>query len=195
MKHQNIWAVGRNYAEHAKELGNSVPTKPLFFLKAGSCLNFESEIHLPSWTTEVHHEIEIALLIDENYLFSHYTLALDLTERHLQNELKKNGQPWTLAKSFINACPIGQWQKLTRWDDLKNLEISLQINGTKKQIGYGNQMIFSPDQLLKFARQHFPVQTGDILLTGTPSGVGPIHRGDILVGELQNNLKTEWLII
>ncbi len=194
MQHQNIWAVGRNYAEHAKELGNEVPSTPLFFLKSGSCLQFNSTIELPNWVTEVHHEIEIALLIDENSQFSHYTLALDLTERNLQNDLKKKGQPWTLAKSFINACPIGQWQIFKNWEELKDKKLSLSVNGSERQAGYGQQMIFAPIELLAYVREHFPVQPGDILLTGTPAGVGPIHRGDILVGQIKDLIETQWKI-
>src|SRR5688572_19799974 len=106
---RNIWAVGRNYAEHAKELGNKAPLEPLIFLKAGSSAFFGAEISLPPWTQEVHHEIEMALQFGEDLNLISYGLALDLTERKIQNQLKANGHPWTLAKSFSNACPISRF--------------------------------------------------------------------------------------
>ena len=140
---QNIWAVGRNYAEHAKELGNSIPTEPLIFLKAGSCATFSAkELHLPAGIEEVHHEVELALRFDENLQIESACIALDLTQRDLQNKLKAQGHPWTLAKSFKEACPLSPFFPVSDLDELVDLEISLKINGELRQQGRTSQMLF-----------------------------------------------------
>jgi acylpyruvate hydrolase len=187
--------VGRNYADHAKELGNQIPKEPLIFLKAGSCAFFGAEISLPSWTQEVHHEIELALKFDENLEISHFGLALDLTERKIQNFLKAHGQPWTLAKSFTNACPLSKFHPLSHLDSLQNMPLALHINNQVRQLGSTADMIFSVATLADFVRAHFPVCPGDLLLTGTPAGVGPIHRGDRLVAKLGSIIQHEWQVI
>src|SRR4051812_29212882 len=122
---RNIWAVGRNYAEHAKEMKVEVTETPMFFLKAGSCITKGRIISLPSWSNDVHHEIELAFLIDQNLNFSHVTLALDLTARDAQSAAKAKGQPWTKAKSFIGACPLGNWISLDQIKNLESLNFSL----------------------------------------------------------------------
>ncbi len=199
----NIWAVGRNYADHALEMNAPVPDKkiqtPMFFLKAGSTLSTSSKIKLPAWSAEIHHEIELAYLIDENLNFSHLTLALDLTARDAQNSAKQKGQPWTLAKSFIDSCPIGNWISLSEITDQKNLEFNLLINDQTAQIGSFKDMIFNPLELLEFVKNHFPILPHDIILTGTPSGVGQLTSGDSLKAHLwdttsahQKILNLEW---
>lgn len=193
-KLKNIWAVGRNYPEHAKELGNTVPTKPFFFLKSGSTAHLSGRIHLPPWAENVHHEIELALHIDAHQKIDSWTLALDLTERNLQNELKSKGLPWTLAKSFIGSCPLGPLQKGWNWEQLKTQSISLKVNGELRQKSLLEEMLFKPQQLLEFVQKHFPLQEGDLILTGTPSGVGPLQRGDILEGQLGSDFKVQWTV-
>lgn len=192
---RNIWGVGRNYSEHAAELGNSVPKEPLIFLKAGSSAVFSEEIHLPAWAQDVHHEIEIALQFNEQLQIGAFGLALDLTERKIQGRLKANGQPWTLAKSFTNSCPITRFQKIENLSDLLTKVFSLEINGEIRQQGSPAQMVFPADRLIEFIKAHFPVCPGDLLLTGTPSGVGPLQRGDRLKAFLDHSLHHEWLIV
>lgn len=192
---QNVWAVGRNYAEHAKELGNEVPTEPLIFLKAGSTVTLaRKEIRLPAGA-EIHHEVELALQFDENLRIHQACIALDLTDRHKQNQLKAKGQPWTLAKSFKESCPISHFFPVKNLEDLGNLEISLKINGELRQKGNTNQFLFVPEKLLDFVCQHFPVKPGDLLLTGTPSGVGPLHSGDHLEAEIAHKIKHSWTVL
>lgn len=192
---QNIWAVGRNYADHAKELGNEVPTEPMLFLKAGSSATLASkDIHLPTWATEIHHEVELALQFDENLQIDEACIALDLTERNKQNQLKAKGHPWTLAKSFTGACPLSAFFPVSDLEELKNLEIILKINGDLRQNGNTAQMIFGYERLIEFVRQHFPVVPGDLLLTGTPAGVGPIRRGDVLEAEIVGKMKHRWTV-
>lgn len=193
---QNIWAVGRNYAEHAKELGNEIPTEPMIFLKAGSCASVAAkEIHMPHWTKELHHEVELALRFDDNLQISDACLAIDITDRNKQNELKSKGHPWTLAKSFKGACPLSNFFSVNDLSELENLELSLKVNGDVRQQGRTSQMIFSLEQLIHFVREHFPVQPGDLLLTGTPSGVGPFKAGDLLEAQITPKVSHSWKVV
>ncbi len=187
---ENIWCVGRNYADHAKEMQAAVPKSPLIFLKSAGCLNSSSKVNLPTWSQEIHHEIELALLIDDNFLVSHVTLALDLTARDAQEFAKKSGGPWTLAKSFRGACPIGSWLSVLDCEDLNDLRLTLTKNKSVVQSSPTANMIFKPHILIQYIKQHFPLAPGDIILTGTPAGVGPIYSGDILLGELQGSNRT-----
>lgn len=192
---QNIWCVGRNYAEHAKELGNEVPTEPFFFLKAGSTATLNAkEILLPYWVEELHHEVELALQFDENLQIDEACIALDLTDREKQNQLKAKGHPWTLAKSFKGSCPISGFFPVNDLEELKNLEISLKINGEYRQQGNTNQFVFPLEKLIDFARQHFPIMPGDLLLTGTPAGVGPFKKGDVLEAEIKGKMHHSWTV-
>lgn len=183
---QNIWCVGRNYALHAKEMNAPVTTTPMIFLKSGSCLNPTSVIELPNWSSEIHYETELALLIDENLSFSHASLGLDLTARDAQEKAKKSGQPWTLAKSFKGSCPIGSWISILDTGGTQTLEFTLEKNAARVQLGAVAEMIFNPEQLLEFIKLHFPIRPNDIVLTGTPAGVGPLAAGDILQAELRS---------
>lgn len=196
---QNIWAVGRNYKAHAVEMKAEVPTEPFFFLKSGSCLETDSKIVLPSWSNDVHHEIEIALWIDENLNFSHLSLALDLTARDAQNLAKSKGLPWTLAKSFKGACPIGPWLSLQDISSLDSLSLELVKNKQLAQKGQASDMIFKPQQLLEYVKKHYPIQAGDIILTGTPEGVAALKSGDLLTARLQSEnreiLACHWDVI
>lgn len=192
---QNIWAVGRNYAEHAKELGNEVPTEPLLFLKAGSTASLSAKtITLLPEVQELHHEVELALRFDENLQIDSACIALDMTDREKQNKLKAKGNPWTLAKSFKDSCPLSAFFPVTDLEELKNLEITLKVNGEIRQKGNTAQMIFSYESLIETVRHHFPVVPGDLLLTGTPSGVGPIRRGDVLEAEIVGKMKHQWTV-
>jgi 2-keto-4-pentenoate hydratase/2-oxohepta-3-ene-1,7-dioic acid hydratase in catechol pathway len=182
----NIWAVGRNYAEHAKEMNAELTKTPMFFLKAGSCITTSQKIVLPSWSNDVHHEIELAYLVDQNLNYSHVTLALDLTARDAQSAAKAKGQPWTQAKSFVGACPLGSWIPITKIDGPESLNFSLVKNGSTVQKGAFSNMIFKPDALLAHVKSYFPVIPNDIILTGTPEGVGPLKPGDSLSATLQS---------
>ncbi|OYZ23242.1 MAG: hypothetical protein B7Y39_05470 [Bdellovibrio sp. 28-41-41] len=190
----SIWCVGRNYAEHAKELGNSVPTQPLFFLKSSSTLVHGNSMPYPTHVLSLHYELEMAFRFDEKLRLSHIALALDLTDRQRQNDLKAKGEPWTLAKSFKNSCPISPW---IPFDSNEIYTFELQINGQKKQVGDQNLMIFKWPELVSFLHLHFPITEGDILLSGTPSGVGSIQKGDVLKSVLKNQkqqILIEWTL-
>lgn len=184
---KNIWAVGRNYAKHAKEMQTDIPLEPFFFLKSGSSAQAGSKVSLPKWSIDVQHEIEIALRVDENLNYSHISLALDLTARDVQSLAKAKGLPWTLAKSFIDACPLGSWISLDEVQTFDLLSFKLIKNGLTVQKGYATDMLFKPKQLLEYLKMRFPLAPNDIILTGTPEGVGSLKDGDSLEGILQND--------
>lgn len=192
----NIWAVGRNYADHAKELGNLAPApadKPMIFLKAGSSIVANGEtFHLPPYSKDVHHEVEVALQFGDDFKWRALSIAIDLTARDLQNELKSKGHPWTLAKSFRESCLLGPLVPFDRSIDPQNLNFSLHINGELRQSGHTGEMIHSVEKLRLYVLEHFPVAPGDLLLTGTPAGVGPVKPGDVLEARLGNLLGAHW---
>ncbi len=195
----HIWAVGRNYADHAKEMKAEIPKEPFFFLKAGSCLETSSKITLPAWSNDVHHELEIAFRLDENLQLSHVSLALDLTARDAQATAKAKGLPWTLAKSFKGACPIGSWISLNDIQSLDSLSLTLYKNKQLVQNGRLTDTIFKPEQLLKYVLEYYPVEPNDIVLSGTPEGVGPLKPGDVLEAHLLSEnrelLACHWDVI
>ncbi len=192
---RNIWAVGRNYSEHIQELNSEIPVRPLVFLKAGSCASVNStEIILPHWVDEVHHEVELALKFSAFYHIIEGAVALDLTERKQQTIAKDQGLPWTLAKSFTNACAVSSFFSVKHLDDLKNLELKLSVNDEVRQQGNTSQMIFPLEDLVEYIKLHFPVCPGDLILTGTPKGVGPIERGDVIRAEISGQLTHQWTV-
>ena len=192
---RNIWAVGRNYADHAKELGNEVPAQPLIFLKAGSSATVNStEIELPHWSEEVHHEVELALKFSSQMRIMECAVALDLTERTLQTAAKKQGLPWTLAKSFSGACPVSAFFQIKNLDYLNDLEIRLWVNGELRQEAPLSQMIFKPKQLVDYVQERFPVCAGDLLLTGTPAGVAALQEGDVVKAEIRGEITHSWKV-
>lgn len=180
-----IICVGKNYLKHAQELGDAVPTEPLYFIKPPSCSlrAGEGRVTLPHDHGEVHHELELVFKIAqtlEGFAFSHYTLGLDLTLRDLQARLKKAGQPWEKAKVFRNSAILGPWQELTSMEEVLALPFTLKVNGELRQSGVGRDMRWSPADLLADVQRWFPLCADDALFTGTPEGVGPLKAGDQL---------------
>jgi 5-carboxymethyl-2-hydroxymuconate isomerase len=203
-KHQvrKIVCVGRNYVKHIDEMAAERTKQPILFLKpATSLLNEGSLIHLPHFSKEVHHEIELALLVGKNgknisakNWKNHIIgagIALDLTLRDIQIIAKTKGLPWSICKGFDGACPISAFTPLSRIKDIKNLDLELYVNNSIMQKGNTSEMIFTVDVLVEYISKIFTLETGDIILTGTPSGVGPISSGDVLkaiisdVGEVE----------
>lgn len=197
-----IVCVGRNYAEHAKELGNEIPDAPILFIKpATSVVSLENGFSIPQNQGSVHHEAEIALLINKeaknisadnawDYV-SHVTAALDLTLRDVQSKLKEKSHPWEIAKGFDGACPLGQWVSVTELSNKESIAIELIKNGEQKQIGNSMQMITSIPDLIAYISTMFTLQPGDVILTGTPAGVGPLGSGDVLKAVLDNQFNFE----
>lgn len=186
-----VVCVGRNYAEHAKELGNDIPDAPILFIKpATSVVSLENGFSIPQDQGSVHHEAEIALLISKqaknisadnawDYV-SHVTVALDLTLRDLQSKLKEKSHPWEIAKGFDGACPLGKWVAVSELSNKDNIAIELIKNGEQKQMGNSTQMITSIADLVAYISTIFTLQPGDVILTGTPAGVGPLESDDQL---------------
>lgn len=189
-----LWCIGRNYFDHAKELGNDVPSEPLVFLKSPACcVESQKEISLPEGLGEIHHEVELAFRLDADFKPTQVAIAIDLTARDLQSRLKKAGHPWTLAKSFQHSCPIGGFQKVTP-EEIPGLEFQLKINDELRQQGLAKDMIFSISTIIDYLKKRFPIQPGDIILTGTPAGVGPIRSGDKITAEILGRPASHWLV-
>jgi 2-keto-4-pentenoate hydratase/2-oxohepta-3-ene-1,7-dioic acid hydratase in catechol pathway len=181
----NIWGIGRNFAEHAEELGNQVPSDPIVFMKSENCLTREGEIRIPECAEDLHFEGEIALEFSHSpnadWCYSRAFLVLDLTDRKIQSRLKDQGLPWTLAKSFPRACPLSANSiPVFSLEEFMDLRFELKVNGVIKQEGDPHLMIFNPLRLSEFFTNRLPAQKGDLLLTGTPKGVGPVRPKDRL---------------
>lgn len=186
-----IVCVGRNYAEHARELGNDVPESPVLFIKPPSSLiSLEQGI---SWNTalgECHFECELSILIGQplknankeqaRAAIAGVTLGLDLTLRELQNQLKNKGQPWERAKAFDGACVLGQWLAPDMLDDLSNTTFNLSVNDVVCQQGNTADMLFGIVDVMVDISQVFSLQPGDVIMTGTPAGVAALASGDQL---------------
>jgi 2-keto-4-pentenoate hydratase/2-oxohepta-3-ene-1,7-dioic acid hydratase in catechol pathway len=197
-----VVCIGRNYAEHARELNNPIPKTPILFMKPATALvPFGPDFSIPADSGSVHHELEMALLVgsslhkDEpgNYLhaIAGVGLAIDLTLRDIQSQLKEKGQPWEVAKAFDGSCPCSAFVAASQFTDLQNIELELQRNGVTQQIGNTGDMIFPVAELLASICKHFSLQAGDVVLTGTPAGVGPLQAGDQLTARLGNYLQVE----
>ncbi len=192
-----IVCVGLNYIKHIEEMSSKRSSEPVLFLKPSTSILVEGEkIKLPSFSQEIHHEVEMALLIGkeakninkeiwESYV-SGVSVALDLTLRDLQNNAKKMGRPWCVSKGFDGACPVGRFVLLSEIGSISNLEIELYKNDELKQKGNTSQMIFPPGELISHISRIFTLEQGDIILTGTPAGVGPIYSKDIIRAKIEN---------
>jgi len=190
-----IFCIGRNYSEHAKELGNAVPENPVVFSKPDTALLKNGEdFYLPSFSNDVHHEIELVIRINkvgkniqEKFARSYYSelgIGVDFTARDLQAQLKSKGLPWELAKGFDGSAPIGEFLPIADLD-LSNINFGLKKNGAWVQQGNTKDMIFSFDKIISFISQYFTLKVGDLIYTGTPAGVGPVAIGDKLEGFME----------
>jgi 5-carboxymethyl-2-hydroxymuconate isomerase len=191
-----IVCVGRNYMDHIIELGNEIPEKPLLFIKPASAVIYSGDkIKYPNFSQEMHHEVELVLLIgeelksaDENEAgkaITGYAVGLDMTLRDIQNELKKKGHPWTIAKCFDTSAVLSDFVLAKNYDLTLGEEISLSINGEIRQQEKLSLMIFSPAQLVQYISTIMKLERGDLIFTGTPAGVGKVTRGDTLHAEIK----------
>ncbi len=207
-----IICLGRNYAEHAKELGHEVPKEPVIFLKPPSALIGPNQtIILPKKSKEVHHEVELAVIIGKRgknipreRAMDHvlgYTILLDITARDLQWEAKRKGLPWTVAKGFDTFAPIGPRIVPKEELDPSELEIGLKVNGEVRQLSRTSKMIFKIPEIIEYISSIMTLEKGDIIATGTPEGVGPLRHGDIVeawiegIGVLKENVLAERSIL
>lgn len=182
-----IYCIGRNYAAHAKELGNEIHGEPVVFLKAENAKRGLESSPMAFANETFHFEAELVLRIGRQISLGQkagwndvdsVTLGLDLTRRGVQEELKKKGLPWTLAKSFKGSAILGTWVERKRFQDLSRIQFSLDVNGELRQKGDTSMMLFPVPQLLTFLASFNELQIGDLVFTGTPEGVGPIKAGD-----------------
>lgn len=179
-----IICIGRNYAEHAKELNNPLPSKPVFFMKPDTALlQKNNPFFYPDFSKDVHYETELVLKIsrngrhiEEKFAHKYYDeigIGIDFTARDIQAECKKKGLPWEIAKAFDQSAPLGKFLPKAQFPDLSNINFSLRINGETRQQGNSSDMIFSFDRIIAYVSQFISLKTGDLVFTGTPEGVGP----------------------
>lgn len=190
-----IIAIGRNYTEHAKELNNAVPDKPVLFLKPDTAvLKDNKPFYHPNFSQDIHHEIEVVLkickegkFIQEKFAHKYYEeigLGIDFTARDLQAEQKAKGLPWEVAKAFDHSAPISKFIPKTDLGDLKQLSFKLFVNDSLRQEGNTSNMLFNFDEIIAYASTFFTLKKGDLIFTGTPAGVSKINIGDRLRGYL-----------
>ena len=197
-----IFCVGRNYIDHAKELGNDIPDEPVIFMKPKSALlQAHTPFYYPEFSNELHYEAELVLRVSKNgrYIterqaskyYNAITVGIDFTARDIQNELKKKGLPWEKAKAWDNSAVIGTWIDSTP-TILKNpINFSLKNNSVQVQVGVNTDMLFSFDQVVAYISNYFSLNIGDMIFTGTPAGVGECVVGDILEGYLETQKMFE----
>ncbi len=188
---KKIVCVGRNYAEHAKELGNEVPEKPVVFLKPASAIIFSGdEIKYPPYSEEMHHEVELVLLIgnkikdasleNADKAITGYGVGLDMTLRDVQSKLKSKGHPWTIAKCFDTSAVLSEFVLEDDHNLTLDEEIFLTVNAEERQRDKLNKMIFKPAELVQYLSSLMTLDEGDLIFTGTPKGVGKVNKGDVI---------------
>ena len=191
-----IICVGRNYAEHAKELNNPVPSIPVIFMKPDTAILKDNKpFYHPEFSADIHHEIEIVLKIckegkhiAEKFASKYYDeigLGVDFTARDIQQKHKEKGLPWELAKAFDNSAPVSRFISKAQFQDLYQLGFKLEINGETKQEGNTKDLLFSFERIIAFVSQYVTLKKGDLIFTGTPEGVGKVNIGDRLSGYLE----------
>ena len=190
-----IVCLARNYVDHIRELGNETPMQPVLFMKpATAVVGDGAMVRIPPYSQECHHEVELAVLvgrggrdIPEEAALDHvagYGVALDMTLRDVQNELKKKGLPWEVAKGFDTSCPLSGFVPVEAVPEPQNLRLRLEVNGVLRQDGTTDHMIHPVRRIVSHISSLFTLEPGDVILTGTPSGVGPVRPGDRLRAEL-----------
>ncbi|WP_448697292.1 fumarylacetoacetate hydrolase family protein [Mucilaginibacter sp. AW1-3] len=200
-----IIAIGRNYAEHAKELNNPVPSVPVIFMKPDTAILKDNKpFYHPDFSQDVHHEIEIVLKvskegknISEKFAagyFDEIGLGVDFTARDIQARHKEKGLPWELAKAFDNSAPISNFVPKAQFADLYNLNFKLDINGQPRQVGSTKDLLFSFEKIIAFVSGYITLKKGDLIFTGTPPGVSKVSIGDHLEGYLENEKMLDFYI-
>lgn len=184
-----IICIGRNYTEHARELNNPVPEKPVFFMKPDTALlQKNNPFFYPDFSKDVHYETELVLKIsrngrhiEEKFAHKYYnelTIGIDFTARDIQAECKAKGLPWEISKAFDQSAPLGRFLPKTKFSNLNSIQFELNINDVTVQHGNSSDMIFSFDQIISYISKFITLKTGDLIFTGTPEGVGPVKIND-----------------
>lgn len=196
----DVYCIGRNYAAHAKELNNPVPKEPMVFLKpASSIVSSGEDIILPKQSSDVHHEVEVCVVLGDTSrnmtleqaeaAIAGYAIGVDVTARDIQQKAKEKGHPWSVAKGFATFAPLGPFVDADAVENHADLSLELRINSEVRQQGNTKDMIFSIPYLISFLSGIFDLQTGDLIFTGTPEGVGPVNNGDRLEAVLGDGLS------
>lgn len=192
-----IICIGRNYIDHIKELSNQKPMNPVVFLKPDSSVIAKNQnFIIPSFSNEIHHEVELVVKInkvgkhiDKSFSHKYYDeigLGIDFTARDIQSNLKEKGHPWEKSKAFDNSCMVGNFLKKEKIEDISKIEFSLKKNNEVVQSGCSNDMLWKIDELISYVSQYFTLKIGDLIFTGTPSGVSKVESGDILEGYISS---------
>lgn len=196
----SIYCIGRNYARHIEEMKSGRTEDPVVFLKPRSSLIFNDQsIQLPAQSSNVHHEVELVLLIgresrncsvDESLeTVQAIAVGIDVTARDIQSTAKKNGLPWSLAKGFNTFAPVGNFVEFNSTIDLQNVDIQVKVNGNIRQKDNTSSMLFSAAEIISYLSHQFRLTPGDLIFTGTPEGVSPIVDGDIIEASIGNQLS------
>ncbi len=191
-----IICIGRNYAEHAKELNNEIPEKPVIFIKPDTAFLKGNDFYIPEFSNDVHYELEVVVKISKpgkyipkEHANKHYEeigLGIDFTARDLQTELKTKGLPWELSKGFDGSAAISSFFPKSQMN-MENIQFHLDKNKVTVQEGQSQNMLYSIDEIIAFVSQYFSLRVGDLIFTGTPKGVGKVEENDILQGYLEGN--------
>jgi 2-keto-4-pentenoate hydratase/2-oxohepta-3-ene-1,7-dioic acid hydratase in catechol pathway len=192
-----IVCLARNYAEHARELGNETPAAPVLFMKpATSVIGDGDTMRIPSYSRECHYEVELAVLIGKTAravsvdqameCVAGYGVAIDMTLRDVQNQLKSKGLPWDIAKGFDTSCPLSDFAAAEQVPDPHQLNLKLSVNGEMRQNGCSSDMINRVPQIIAYISGIFTLEPGDVILTGTPAGVGPVQAGEVMEAGIEN---------
>lgn len=191
-----IFGVGRNYADHAKELGNAVPTEPIIFTKPETAvLKNNAPFYYPNFSQNIHFEVELLIKISRegkniaprfaHKYFNEIGIGIDFTARDLQDIAKAKGLPWDIAKGFNGSAPMSEFFAVSKFDNLKDVNFNISQNGVQKQVGNSGQMIFDFSFLVAYISKYITLKKGDVIYTGTPAGVGPVAVGDVLEAFLE----------
>src|SRR6195952_2277409 len=200
-----IIAIGRNYAEHAKELNNPVPGVPVIFMKPDTAvLKDNKPFYHPDFSEDIHHEIEVVLKISkegkhisekfaQNY-FEEIALGVDFTARDIQQRHKEKGLPWELAKGFDGSAPISNFLPKSQFADMYDLNFKLDVNGETRQVGSTKDLLFKFEFIIAFVSKYITLKKGDLIYTGTPQGVAKVNIGDRLEGYLENQKMLDFYV-
>lgn len=200
-----VFAIGRNYVDHAKELNNPVPEEPMFFMKPDTALVKNNKpFFYPEFTHDLHYETEIVLKfsrvgkhIKEKFASRYFTeigIGIDFTARDIQQRCRQQGLPWEIAKSFDGSAPISSFVSKENYPDLKNLNFHLDLNGVTVQKGNTKDMIFPFERIISHVSQYVTIKMGDLMFTGTPAGVGSVKIGDRLQAFIEDDLMLDFFV-
>lgn len=189
--------IGRNYSNHIEELQNEKPTEPVVFLKPDTAILLKKQpFFIPDFSNNVQHEVELLVKINRvgKYIstefahkyYDHIGLGIDFTARDVQQSLKQKGLPWEKAKAFDGSAVVGKWVSKSKFENLDNISFSITQNDVVVQLGNTQNMLWSIDEIIAYVSQFFTLKIGDIIFTGTPAGVGPVHTNDVLAGYIEN---------